>query len=72
MGDVEQRVADLLDRTTGCVPWLNGDLSAEDVTYDDLLGGVAEVVRGVAQSVLLVAREIDLLRDEITSHRPPD
>lgn len=68
MGDVEQRVADLLDDAERRVPWIHGDMAPEDVTYDDLIAGVALMVRGVAQAVLLVAREVDMLRDETRAH----
>ncbi|MGH2854731.1 MAG: hypothetical protein ACRDLF_11155 [Solirubrobacteraceae bacterium] len=71
MGDIEQRVADLLDNAIGRVPWLNGDMPPEDVSYDDLALGFAEVMRGLGHAIGLVAHEVALLRDEIT-HRPPE
>jgi hypothetical protein len=72
MGDVAKRVADLLNAAVMRVPWQGpferGEITTSDVSHDDLIGGLAETDRAFGEALMLVAREIDALRDEI-SHR---
>jgi hypothetical protein len=78
MGDVEDRVNDLLAAATTQIRWMErflaGDLGAiSDVPDIELAANLAAITTALNDSVRLLAHEIDLLRTEITSsHRPPE
>jgi hypothetical protein len=69
MGDLENRVNDLLAAATGTVPWidpfLRGRITLDDVSDRALLVGLTQLTVGLNNAVGLIAREVDLLGDDI-------
>jgi hypothetical protein len=69
MGDLEKRVDELLATLREVVPWIDplakGKISADDISLNTLLGGVAEALMTFNTGVKLVAREVDLLSDDV-------
>jgi len=74
VGDVKQRAREaLLEAAPKLRPFVLQEPYSgfEFHETSDVVDFAGSAVAGLINALMLVAREIDLLRDEITSHQPP-
>lgn len=71
MGKLEDEVADSLGALARQFPHLVHGADLSNVSVDDQIVALAAITGVLAIAVGDLAREIDRIRDEIASHRPP-